>query len=95
MRRACGISARREVMSGRREIREYSENVSRSISESDMGFAAQVLRRLYADFAYKRRRICARIRLKIHLQEVLLRRVCVDYTLILRIDGAGLAPVFG
>jgi hypothetical protein len=33
-------------------------------------FAAQVLRRLYADFAYRRRRACAKIRLKAHPQEI-------------------------
>jgi hypothetical protein len=54
----------------RREAREYSENISRFILGSDIGFAAQVLRRLYVDFAYKRRRICAKIRLKIYPQEV-------------------------
>jgi hypothetical protein len=95
MRRACGTPARREVVPGRREAREYSENVSRSMSGSDMRFAAQVLRRLYAGFAYRRRRVCAGIRLKTHLQEVLLRRFCVDYTLVLRIDGVGFAPEFG
>jgi hypothetical protein len=80
MRKACGTPARREIVPGRREIRKYSKNVSKSISGSDIRLTAQNLRR---------------IRLKIHPQKVLLRRVCVGYTQVLRINGVGLTLEFG
>jgi hypothetical protein len=40
MRKIYGTSAKREIVPEKREIREYSENISRSISRSDIGFTA-------------------------------------------------------
>jgi hypothetical protein len=90
MRKIYGTPTRRKVVPEKREIRKYSKNISKFISESDIGLFTQILRRIYADFTYRRRRICVGIRLKIHPQEILLRKFYVNYTLILHIDGADL-----